>query len=49
MSNQEDELWSHIDRMIYLNKVHRSNRTVVFRISYNQSWSCDVYQYGYEV
>ena len=20
MSNQEDELWSHIDRMIYLNK-----------------------------
>jgi predicted transcriptional regulator len=34
MSNQEDELWSHIDRMIYLNKVHQSNRTVVFRISY---------------
>jgi hypothetical protein len=32
----------HIDWMIYLNKVHRSNRTVVFRISYNQSWSCDV-------
>jgi len=49
MSNKEDELWSHIDRMIYLNKVHRSNRTVVFRISYNQSWSCDIYQYGYEV
>jgi hypothetical protein len=40
---------SHIDWMIYLKKVHRSNRTVVFRISYNQYCRCDVYQYGYEI